>query len=263
MARWRYLLVINPGQGRQLETRDGVVMNGAAAEHVREAIPVLASYADAVGIRSFAGGKELAADLEERDFRRMAALSPVPVINLESAANHPCQALGDWKTLDDLFVPRRGGRFVLSWANHPKPLPLRCRRRRRRSRCAAWRWWLRPDAYALPEEVAGPASRGDGGSRRTADRRRARGRRRSHKSLRRPTATRRSRRRCGESRRQVRRNRGSRTPGGPFMHCLPALQRGGARRGARRPRSIVIRRRATGCSLRWRFASAARRRTLR
>src|ERR1700736_3375377 len=37
--------VINPGQGSwQLETRLGVVMDGAAAEHVREGIPVLASY---------------------------------------------------------------------------------------------------------------------------------------------------------------------------------------------------------------------------
>jgi N-acetylornithine carbamoyltransferase len=47
--------VINPGQGSwQLETRSGVVMDGGAAEHVREAIPVLASYCDALGIRAFA-----------------------------------------------------------------------------------------------------------------------------------------------------------------------------------------------------------------
>jgi len=46
--------VITPGQGTwQLETRLGAVMNGAAAEHVREGIPVLASYADALGIRAF------------------------------------------------------------------------------------------------------------------------------------------------------------------------------------------------------------------
>ena len=49
--------VISPGQGTwTLETCDGAVMDGAAAEHVREAIPVLAGYADALGIRSFAGG---------------------------------------------------------------------------------------------------------------------------------------------------------------------------------------------------------------
>jgi len=116
--------VISPGQGSwQLETRRGVVMNGDAAEHVREAVPVLASYADALGIRAFAGGRDLAADLADVAFRAMAAVCPVPLINLESAIDHPCQALADWKTMDDLAVPRHG-RFVLSWANHPKPLPL-------------------------------------------------------------------------------------------------------------------------------------------
>ena len=54
----------------QLETRSGVVMDGAAAEHVREGIPVLASYCDALGIRAFADGKDLAADLAETDFQR-------------------------------------------------------------------------------------------------------------------------------------------------------------------------------------------------
>src|SRR6202166_974435 len=98
--------VISPGQGSWLlETGDGVVMDGAAAEHVREAIPVLAGYADALGIRSFAGGTDLAADLADDAFRAMAAVCPVPLINLESAIDHTCQALGDWKTLDELGVP--------------------------------------------------------------------------------------------------------------------------------------------------------------
>ena len=50
--------VITPGQGTwQLETRRGAVMNGAPAEHVREGVPVLAHYCDALGIRAFAGRK--------------------------------------------------------------------------------------------------------------------------------------------------------------------------------------------------------------
>ena len=40
-------------------------MNGAAAEHVREGLPVLASYCDVLGIRAFADGKNLEADLAE------------------------------------------------------------------------------------------------------------------------------------------------------------------------------------------------------
>ena len=54
--------VITPGSGSwQLETRVGAVMNGAAAEHIREAIPVLESYCDALGVRAFAEGRDLAA----------------------------------------------------------------------------------------------------------------------------------------------------------------------------------------------------------
>ena len=52
--------VITPGQGTwQLETRLNAVMDGAAAEHIREGIPVLASYCDALGVRAFAEGKNL------------------------------------------------------------------------------------------------------------------------------------------------------------------------------------------------------------
>ena len=148
-------VVLTPGQGTwQLEHRDGTVMDGAASEHVREAIPVLSGYFDALGIRAFAGGADLEADLADGDFRRMAGLSRVPTINLESAIDHPCQALGDWKTLDDLGVPTRG-KLVLSWANHPKPLPLAVPAAT--VHMAAARGMevvvLRPDDYALPEAV--------------------------------------------------------------------------------------------------------------
>jgi N-acetylornithine carbamoyltransferase len=161
--------VISPGQGSWiLETRQGAVMDGAAAEHVREAIPVLASYADALGIRSFAGGSDLAADLADATFHAMAEVCPVPLLNLESAIDHPCQALGDWKTLDDLAVPR-GGRFVLSWAWHPKALPLAVPAAA--VHMAALRGMevvvLRPEGFALPEPVmarARQAAAASGGS---------------------------------------------------------------------------------------------------
>ena len=98
--------VITPGQGTwQLETRRGVSMSGAAAEHVREGIPVLASYCDALGIRAFADGQNLRARSRRSAFSAMASLVDKPLVNLESAMNHPCQALADWKTLDDIGVP--------------------------------------------------------------------------------------------------------------------------------------------------------------
>ncbi len=161
--------VITPGSGSwDLETGDGVVMNGKAAEHIREGIPVLASYCDVLGVRAFAEGRDLAADLAEPMFRKIAALCDKPLVNLESAVNHPCQALADWKTLDDLAVPRRG-KFVLSWANHPRALPLAVPAAA--AHMAALRGMevvvLRPEGYALPEPLmkkARDAAAATGGS---------------------------------------------------------------------------------------------------
>ena len=172
--------VITPGQGTwTLETRSGVVMDRTEAEHVREAVPVLAGYADALGIRAFAGGTDLEADLGETVFSHMAEVCPGPLINMESAMNHPCQALADHKTMDDLDVPAAGGRFVLSWAWHPKPLPLAVPAAA--VHMAALRGMevtvLRPDGFELPAPVmerARRAAEAAGGSvRETEDRREA------------------------------------------------------------------------------------------
>ena len=172
--------VISAGQGTwQLETRRGAVMNGAPAEHVREGVPVLAHYCDALGIRAFAGGIDLAADLAETAFKEMVGLVNKPVINMESAANHPCQALADWKTLDDLTVPRRA-RFVLSWVNHPRALPLAVPAAT--VHMAAMRGMevvvLRPEGFALPAPImqkaaAAAAAAGGIAARNRRSRRRA------------------------------------------------------------------------------------------
>ena len=153
--------VINPGQGSwRLETRSGAVMDGAAAEHIREGIPVLASYCDALGIRAFAAGTDLNDDLSETVFNAMGDLVATPLINLESAANHPCQALADWKTLDDFAVPQNG-KFVLSWAYHPRALPLAVPAAV--VHMAAMRGMqvivLRPEGYALPPPIMDKAAR--------------------------------------------------------------------------------------------------------
>ena len=171
--------VITPGQGTwQLESRLGAIMNGAAAEHVREGLPVLASYADALGIRAFAEGKDLRHDLAETSFKAMASVVDKPLINLESAVNHPCQALADWKTLDDIGMPQRA-KFVLSWANHPRVTPIAVPAAT--VHMAAQRGMevvvLRPEGFALPPEImdkARAAAAASGGSvRETQDRREA------------------------------------------------------------------------------------------
>lgn len=117
--------VIVPGQGTWgFAWEDGVVMDGAEAEHIQEASGVLSQYFDAIGVRLFASLTDQAADREERLLRRFVAAAQVPVINLESAYGHPCQALADAATITERFDGRpRGKRFVLTWAYHPKALP--------------------------------------------------------------------------------------------------------------------------------------------
>src|SRR5882757_4291299 len=168
--------VITPGQSTwQFETRDGAVMTGTAAEHIREGLPVLASYCDALGIRAFAAGEDLEDDLADRRFNAMATLVDRPLINLESAINHPCQALADWKTLDELSGSGRR-KFVLSWVSHPKALPLAVPAAT--VHMAAMRGMdvivLRPEGFALPpaimERARAAAAASGGRVSETADR---------------------------------------------------------------------------------------------
>ncbi len=162
--------VISPDMSiHGLETRPGIVMDGTAAEHIREAVPVIASYGDAIGIRAFAERKDLAHDLSEIEFNSLTELVDTPWINMESAMGHPCQNLADWKTLDDLDVPANGGKFVLSWAYHPKALPLAVPSSTLYT--AAKRGMevtvLRPEGFELPDAVmekAGKAAEASGGS---------------------------------------------------------------------------------------------------
>jgi N-acetylornithine carbamoyltransferase len=161
--------VISPDMSiHGLETRPGIVMDGAAAEHIREAVPVIASYGDAIGIRAFAQRRSLEDDIADKEFNELVALANRPVINMESAIQHPCQSLADWKTLDDIGVPP-GGKFVLSWAFHPNALPLAVPATT--LQMAAMRGMnvtvLRPEGFELPPAImdkARAAASASGGS---------------------------------------------------------------------------------------------------
>lgn len=103
-----------------MEFDDGVVMDGVAQEHVREAAPVLSAYADVLAVRAFP--KDNVRD--ERVIRAFGAYASGPLINLESALAHPCQGLADQLTMCDLSGGDfRGQKVCLTWAPHPKPLP--------------------------------------------------------------------------------------------------------------------------------------------
>ena len=158
----------------KLEFDPDAVMDGETAENIAEAVPVLASYGDALGVRMFAAQRDLAQDLADERFETIRGLCSKPFLNMESAARHPCQAISDWRTLDDLGIPARGGRFVLSWANHPDPLPLAVPSDT--LRMAAMRGMevtvVRPEGYKLPASVMGEAGRlagESGGSVRESD----------------------------------------------------------------------------------------------
>ncbi|MBU0641209.1 MAG: N-acetylornithine carbamoyltransferase [Planctomycetes bacterium] len=112
------------GDTWKLEHRDGVMMDGICSEHVREAAPVLSRYGDLLAVRTFAALEDAAEDAEDRIIRAFARFATVPVINMESAVEHPCQGLADWMTVDEKLRGTRGRRFVLTWAPHVKGLPM-------------------------------------------------------------------------------------------------------------------------------------------
>ena len=117
---------ITPGQGTWgFAWDDGAVMNDTEAEHIREAVGVLSRYYDALGVRLFASLTDYARDRDETRLKTFVEAASVPVVNLESAFYHPCQALGDAATLMTHFKEKVvGKKFVLTWAYHPKPLPM-------------------------------------------------------------------------------------------------------------------------------------------
>ncbi|MBO5545493.1 MAG: N-acetylornithine carbamoyltransferase [Bacteroidales bacterium] len=116
-------IVLNIGSDSwKLETEMGVVMDGDKSEHLREAIPVMASYCDLIGVRSFAGLQDRAYDYGETVLRQFLEYSGKPVISLESATVHPCQAFADLITIEE-YKEKKRPKVVLTWAPHPRALP--------------------------------------------------------------------------------------------------------------------------------------------
>ncbi|MEP6717493.1 MAG: N-acetylornithine carbamoyltransferase [bacterium] len=117
-------VVLEPGgTSWTLEHRAGVVMDGDKTEHVAEFVRVLSRYCSAIGVRTFAALKNWEEERIDPILNAFAKYSDVPVINLESAMHHPCQALADMMTIRER-LGRERKRVVLTWAWHPKPLPM-------------------------------------------------------------------------------------------------------------------------------------------
>lgn len=117
------VMVLNAGSDSwTLETRDGVIMDGAATEHIKDAAAVMGQYCDVLGIRTFASLTDRKADYEERVLQSFIRYAGVPVISLESATRHPLQSFADLITIETLKSTPRP-KVVLTWAPHPKALP--------------------------------------------------------------------------------------------------------------------------------------------
>ena len=110
------------GDSWKLETEMGVIMDGDKSEHLREAIPVIGSFCDIIGVRSFAGLVDREKDYAEDILQQFIEYSGKPVISLESATVHPCQAFADLITIEEHKKTARP-KVVMTWAPHPKALP--------------------------------------------------------------------------------------------------------------------------------------------
>ncbi|MBA2249583.1 MAG: acetylornithine carbamoyltransferase [Chitinophagaceae bacterium] len=139
-------IVLNVGQeGWTLEFEEGVIMNGTSVEHIKDAAPVLGSYFDMLGVRTFPSLKDREEDYSEKYLHQFIKYAGVPIISLESATLHPLQSLADIITIEEYLqfnnkehlhsllksIFNEAGedknsnkiKVVLSWAPHVKPLP--------------------------------------------------------------------------------------------------------------------------------------------
>lgn len=117
------VMVLDVNQGAwKLETERGVIMDGDKAEHLLEAIPVMGSYCDIIGVRSFAGLKDRDCDYEERVIEQFIRYSGRPVFSMEAATRHPLQSFADLITIEEFKTVERP-KVVMTWAPHPRALP--------------------------------------------------------------------------------------------------------------------------------------------
>jgi N-acetylornithine carbamoyltransferase len=117
-------VVLNMGlEVWNLEVEEGVVMDGKAAEHIKEAARVFSRYGDMIGVRKFPDLVDWKKEKQDAVLQAFVKWGSVPVINLESHLYHPCQAMADLLTIQEHLGGFKGRKFLLTWAYHPKPLP--------------------------------------------------------------------------------------------------------------------------------------------
>lgn len=142
------VLDVNAGAWK-LETERGVIMDGDKSEHLLEAIPVMGSFCDVIGIRSFAGLTDRDYDYAETVYHQFEQYSGKPVFAMETATVHPLQAFADLFTISEFWKKQtRRPKVVLTWAPHPKALPQAVPN-------SFAQWMLEADRQQIPLAEAG------------------------------------------------------------------------------------------------------------
>ena len=117
-------VILEPGSSSwTLEHRENVVMDSDKTEHLKEFVKVLERYVSAIGVRSFAELKDWNSERLDPILSAFEKYGEAPIINLESAMHHPCQAMADMLTIREKFGEQKK-KVTLTWAWHPKPLPM-------------------------------------------------------------------------------------------------------------------------------------------
>ena len=117
------VIVLDVNQGAwKLETERGVIMDSDKPEHLLEAIPVMGSYCDIIGVRAFANLQDKEQDYSEVIINQFIKYSGKPVFSMEAATRHPLQTLADLITIEEHKKVAKP-KIVLTWAPHPKALP--------------------------------------------------------------------------------------------------------------------------------------------
>ena len=117
------VIVLDINQGAwKLETERGVIMDGDKPEHLLEAIPVMGSYCDVIGVRAFAKFENKEEDYNEVIINQFIKYSGKPVFSMEAATRHPLQTFADLITIEE-YKKVEKPKVVLTWAPHPKALP--------------------------------------------------------------------------------------------------------------------------------------------
>jgi N-acetylornithine carbamoyltransferase len=117
-------VILEPGgTSWTLEHRDGAIMDSDKTEHLKEFVRVLERYVSAIGVRTFAEMKDWPLERTDPVLAAFQRYATKPIINLESAMHHPCQAMADMMTIREKYGKKKK-KVLLTWAWHPKPLPM-------------------------------------------------------------------------------------------------------------------------------------------